>query len=120
MRLRVGGADNANNNYLRSRLYYGNGGLSGTDGGATAGERWDFADTNTVLHPISVDVYSPFQSVQTSAGSKAVGYQGVGPSLYGIETVGITTVTTSYTGFSWFASNGTFTGKLLVYGYRQA
>jgi hypothetical protein len=120
MRLRVGGADNANNNYLRSRWYYGAGGFSGTDGGAVAGDRWDFADTNTVLHPISVDVYSPFQTIQTSAGSKAVAYQGASATLYGIETAATTTVTTSYDGFSWFPSNGTFTGKLLVYGYRQA
>lgn len=120
MRLRVGGTDNTSNNYLRSRWYYGNGGASGTDGGATAVSLFALGDSAIPFHPMSIDVYSPFQTVRTSVASKTVSFQGAGPSLFGIESVGITTVTTSYDGFTFFPSNGTFTGKLLVYGYRQA
>jgi hypothetical protein len=119
MRLRVSGVDNSNNNYYRARWYYGAGGASGTDGGTVAGSYWDWADTNTPLQPMSLDVYSPFQVNRTSAGCKAVSFQ-LGTTLFGIESVGITTVTTSYDGFSWLVTGGTFTGKLLVYGYRQA
>ena len=121
MRLRVGGTDNANSNYLRSRWYYGAGGASGTDGGSATATEFALAETTIPFHPMSIDIYSPFQSVKTSVGSKAVAYQAAsGGVLFGIESVGITTVTTSYDGFTLFPTNGTFTGKLLVYGYRQA
>jgi hypothetical protein len=119
MRLRVGGTDNSSSNYLRSRWYYGAGGASGTDGGSATVTQWSMADSNTPLSPISADIYSPFQSVRTSLTSKATSLQ-LGATLFGIESVGFTTVTTSYDGFTLFPSNGTFTGKLLVYGYRQA
>jgi hypothetical protein len=119
MRLRVGGTDNSSSNYLRSRWYYGAGGTSGTDGGSSTVTQWSLADSNTPLSPISADIYSPFQSVRTSLTSKATSLQ-LGTTLFGIESVGFTTVTTSYDGFTLFPSNGTFTGKLLVYGYRQA
>jgi hypothetical protein len=119
MRLRVGGTDNSSSNYIRARWYYGAGGASGTDGGASTNTLWPLADSNTPFQPMSLDLYSPFQSVRTSVGSKAVSLQ-LGTTLFGIESVGVTTVTTSYDGFTWFPANGTFTGKLLVYGYRQA
>jgi hypothetical protein len=120
MRLRVGGVDNTSNNYYRSRWYYGAGGTSGTDGGATLTDGWSLADSNTPIHQFTADVFSPFQSVRTSIGSKAVSLQLINNTLYGIESVGVTSVTTSYDGFTLFPSNGTFTGKLIVYGYRQA
>ena len=119
MRLRVGGVDNTANNYYRARWYYGNGGSSGTDGGSATTDGWSLADSNTPIHQFTADVFSPFQSVRTSISSKAVSLQ-LTNTLFGIESVGTTSVTTSYDGFTLFPSNGTFTGKLIVYGYRQA
>lgn len=119
MRLRVGGVDNFSNNYRRARFYFGAGGLSGTDGGIVLTDGWSFAETTTPLHQFSADIYSPFQSVITSICTKAIARE-VGTQIFGIDSVGTTSVTTSYDGFTLFPSNGTFTGKLLIYGYRQA
>jgi len=120
LRMRASGTDNISSNYYRARWYYGAGGSSGTSGGAATETAFELADNNTPMHPLSLDVFSPYQTVATAIASKAVGWQGVNNTLYGIETVGRMSVTTSYDGFTLYPSTGTFTGKLIVYGYRQA
>jgi hypothetical protein len=120
LRFRASGTDNISSNYYRARWYYGAGGSTGTTGGAATETTFELADSHTVIHPLSLDVFSPFQTVATAISCKAISWQGVSNTLYGIETVGRMSVTTSYDGFTLYPSTGNFTGKLLVYGYRQA
>ncbi len=120
LRMRASGTDNSSSNYYRARWYYGAGGTSGTNGGAATETAFELADSNTPMHPLSLDVFSPYQTVATAIACKAVSWQGLSNSLFGIETVGRMSVTTSYDGFTLYPSAGTFTGKLIVYGYRQA
>jgi hypothetical protein len=113
-RLRVAGADNSSNNYVRGAMFVGAG--TGQVFGSTNNTTSDFALAgqykSNYQQSARIDISDPFATANTSIITRAVG------ALTTIEHV-LLSVSTSYTGFSLIASAGTMSGTVRVYGYRN-
>ena len=117
MRMRVDGADNSASNYVSSMLLWrqDNSGVSGTAGGTTNTSFTQAGQLTTSRRcDINLDVYEPFASFETT-------YTGMNlftdTDYSGRVVMGATSVTTSYTGFTFYPVSGTFTGFISIYGY---
>jgi hypothetical protein len=127
-RLRVSGSDNSSNNYYWSGFYQTFASSSpalnvkGSNGLTSSFEIGNTSSpTATLGNQHIVEIGNPFATSETTFNSSGVGYEtspGVSSSnrfTYG----GMTSVTTSYTGFSFFPANGNLTGSVSVYGYKK-
>ena len=115
LRLRVSGADNTSLNYTFGRYYSGliNSIAAGNEGNVTSsGFSFGSMPLSSAKGSTSIDICNPFVTDRTSITFIHSGkyFQIMG---------GITTVTTSYTGFTFFPSSGTMTGTISVYGYNK-
>jgi hypothetical protein len=127
-RLRVSGSDNSSNNYYWSGFYQtfasatpalvakgSNGLTSSFEIGNTS------SPTATLGNQHIVEIGNPFATSETTFNSSGVGYEtspGVSSSnrfTYG----GMTSVTTSYTGFTIFPQSANISGTVSVYGFKK-
>ena len=115
MRLRVSGADNSSANY-RSQYVRG---LAGTPGSArtTGDTSWQVGVVDTVNSYLDMEILNPFQTAITSGRSEFASSTSGDIDNY-LWKHGIS-VTTSYTGFTFFPSSGSVTGSVSVYGYNK-
>lgn len=116
MRLRVGGVDNTSGNYNRSSIFQS----STTITGQIQSAQTSF---NAVVNAVSTErafaqmtVINPFATQFTGLINDQVENLSSGIVQYR-RTYG-TTVTTSYTGFTFYPGTGTITGKVSTYGYQ--
>jgi len=115
LRVRVSGSDNTSSNYIYGRYYAGlfDSIAAGNEGKVTA-TSWQFGATPypSARGSNIMDICNPFATERTSMSIFSSGrfFQLIG---------GITTVTTSYTGFTIFPNAGTMTGSVSVYGYNK-
>jgi hypothetical protein len=119
MRLRVSGSDNTSTNYNWIRGATGQGGaLSASGSGTSANDTsWDIsAVSGTRTSQVAMDVFRPFDSDFTGYTGNW-GYFDSISNFYGGFNNGSSSVTTSYTGFTFFPNSGTITGSVRVYGY---
>ena len=111
LRLRVGGADNSSSNYENGSYYVG-AYQSGTAGSINSDLLASFSIgrlESTVGMNGSFHIFNPFTTNYTKYLSHSVGENlTIG--------AGVTTVTTSYTGFTLLADSGTMTGAISVFG----
>ena len=121
MRLRVSGSDNTSTNYNWARGYSGQAGaFSGTGSGASANAT-EFniaASSGTRTCQVVQDICRPFATDYTSYTNLGQYFDSVS-NFYGGFSHGSTSVTTSYTGFTFFPGSGTMTGDVSVYGYAK-
>jgi len=121
LRLRVSGADNTSANYIYDRgQAIGNGTFAGfSSGTSAAATAWDYgAWSGTYSGVTSLDIFRPFATDNT--GGVSLNYYVDSLPNHGIIFSGLlTTVTTSYTGFTIYPGSGTFTGTVSVYGYNK-
>ena len=120
-RLRAAGTDNSSSNYAWTRT-----GVAGSSGTAAPSSSGNALTTFIRLAPIS-GTYSSGQSFDVMMPQNAsyntvlVGggpyVDSINANWGGFHNTGITSVTTSYDGFTVFPSTGTITGFLTVYGY---
>ena len=120
-RLRVSGADNTSANYVydrgqatQSAAFFGV--TSGTGAAATT---WNWGAHSGLYSSVCViDLFRPFATDNT--GGFANSYYVDALSNHASVFSGfLSTVTTSYTGFTIFPGGGTFSGNVRVYGYNQ-
>jgi len=113
MRMRVGGADNTNNEYTRSKFFWSSANSTGSDSGSTGTSSFLIGEDATNSFS-SIELYAPFLSQRTKHNVQAA------KDNNGIVYSGSMTVTTSYTGFTLLLSSATnFTGNVSVYGYAK-
>ena len=115
MRLRVSGTDNSSNNYENGRYFVG--AFQATAAASTDSElesRFLLGQmTNLIQQGGIVYVHNPFLTANTAQNSLWAS------SLLDINA-GVTTVTTSYTGFTVFpAAGGNFSGTVSIYGFAK-
>lgn len=121
MRLRAGGVDASGANYnVAARGLYTNGGSADTN--STAVNYWGigYNDTaNSYSQASSFDIMHPaLARVTYLSGSYMYYASGIGDAIR--TMMGTMALANSYDGFTLFYGSGTFTGKVKVYGYRQA
>jgi hypothetical protein len=115
--MRVGGADNTSANYKWQKASFGmSGAYSGTGSGTGALDTlMNVASiSGTYTAPVIINIFNPFATDNTSVLSQSTYFD----ALSNHQTTyagGQTSVTTSYTGFTFFSS--TFSGTVRVYGY---
>jgi hypothetical protein len=112
MRLRVGGSDNTNNEYTRSKLFWASNNLSGVDSGSSGTSSFLIGETATNTSS-SIELYGPFASELTKHNTQAA------KDNNGLIYSGSSTVTTSYTGFTLLTTGSTISGRVSVYGYSK-
>ena len=121
MRLRISGSDNTSTNYNWARGYSGQAGaFSGTGSGASANAT-EFniaASSGTRTCQVVQDICRPFATDHTSFTNLGQYFDSVS-NFYGGFSHGSTSVTTSYTGFTFFPGSGDMTGAVSVYGYAK-
>ncbi len=120
-RLRVSGADNTSTNYTWVR---GNTNTAGNFYGTASGSGTDNTSFN-IAHisgarssSIIMEINSPFATDNTNFHCLQGGYEEPANYVYGFSG-GVSSVTTSYTGFTFFTGSGTMTGSVSVYGYAK-
>ena len=120
-RLRVSGSDNTSANYVydrgqatQSAAFFGV--TSGTGAAATL---WNWGAHSGLYSSVgTIDLFRPFASDNT--GGFAHSYYVDALSNHAAVFSGfLSTVTTSYTGFTIFPGSGTFSGTVRTYGYNQ-
>ncbi len=120
MRLRVGGADNSSSNYYWLIAYgvFSPGSSTSIVGGNSSGlaTLWPIGIANSTFAGASVELYDPFNTKKTRFHATASINDASDAT---IGRTGQTSVTTSYTGFTFFPSGGTLTGSMSVYGYNK-
>lgn len=119
MRLRVGGSDNSSANYNRQVI--------SAAGASTVGARYT-SETSFVTifrgnlnsRPISItEILNPFENTYTTAFSQ-ISFDIENSIFMNLHNYG-TTVTTSYDGFTLYASSANnITGTVYVYGYKES
>ena len=113
MRMRVGGADNTNNEYTRNKFYFTTANATGSDSGSTGTSSFLIGEDETNSFS-SIELYAPFLTQKTKHNIQTA------KQANGIIYSGTMTVTTSYTGFTLLLSSATnFTGSVSVYGYAK-
>jgi hypothetical protein len=119
LRLRVSGADNSSNNYYWSLAYVPFSGTATVTGSNGSGLTSSFVVSYVVSTnggASTINLYNPFSTAPTRFHS--VGGGGSNDAI--LTRGGITSVTTSYTGFTLIAGSGTLTGgSIKVYGWNQ-
>jgi hypothetical protein len=110
-RLRVGGVDNTSSVYDTQRFF--------ALGGSTSSDRfnstsWDAFDISTEPTTYAMNIYRPFATEKTTFYS--YGFIPDGTSAKIQTNSGNVSVTTSYTGITFFPSSNTYTGTIRVYG----
>ncbi len=115
LRLRVAGVDNSSNNYERGRYYVG--AFSATTGASensTLSSSFQCVQmNNTIQQGVTIWLNNPFLTANTAAYS-------IGAGLLFDLNAGVTTVTTSYTGFTFItAAGGNIAGTVTVYGLAE-
>ena len=118
MRMRVSGADNSSSNYWNNRTL-GAGSTPQSFGASSAETAFlRIGEFETGISSGTYDLYSPFKTQNTSiAGVNQFRYTSV--YQHSCMKTGQMTVTTSYTGFTFYPSSGTMTGTVSVYGYNK-
>jgi hypothetical protein len=128
LRLRVSGSDNSASNYLWSAIQQRFNSAtpslinSGSNGLTTSFEIGATSNpTATLGNQTIVEIGNPFATSETTFNSSSVGYEmdPTIPTSFRQLSGGLTSVTTSYTGFTIFATNGNITGSVSVYGYKK-
>jgi hypothetical protein len=113
IRLRVGGSDNTNNEYTRSKLFWASSNTSGVDSGSSGTSSFLIGEDGANSFSC-IELYAPFLTEKTKHNTQAA------KDNNGLIFSGSTTVTTSYTGFTLLSSSATnFTGSVSVYGYNK-
>jgi hypothetical protein len=128
LRLRVSGSDNSSSNYYWSGFYQTFASATpalntqGSNGLTTSFQIGNTSNpTATLGNQHIVEIGNPFSTSETTFNSAGVGYEtspGVSSSnrfTYG----GMTSVTTSYTGFTIFPASANISGTVSVYGYKK-
>ena len=120
MRMRVGGTDNTSSNYkyVMKQFYYDPPNVGIDNVGSTSSTDW-------VLHRYTradgyygtLDVYFPFATNYT--GLFGAGLNPNYDTTNGSNTYCSLSVTTSYTGFTFYPSAGNMTGTVSVYGVNK-
>ena len=127
LRMRVSGSDLSSASYMYGGIYVlYNGSTSvtgenanGTPGGASSAG-FNILDVDGNYGYARIEMFDPFATEQTgviydqafnSGGSRNTGYYEA--------FSGLTTVTTSYTGFTLLPASGNITGVVSVYGYKK-
>jgi len=126
MRLRVSGSDNTSSNYRWTTIYVrdnsgtptvGGEGSNGTNTFAVAGSLSSTAGFTAIN---TIELANPFVSTKNTALTNInYVYDQTTPLGYVYTGGAIMTVTTSYTGFTFYTSSGNMTGTIRVYGYTQ-
>jgi len=116
MRLRVGGSDNSSANYGIARFNFRTGSYSSA--GSMTETYWNAGGSPITRRAnATINLFDPFTSNNASmnslSGNSNASY------TYGDVAGGTLSVTTSYTGFTFFVSAGTLSGTFRVYGYRN-
>jgi len=110
MRLRVSGADNSANNYIRQVLSADSASVTGSTQTSTQFTQfWTGSSTNPSL--LEAYFFNPFASEKTTVLSRA-SQDGTAMKHLG----GVHTVSSSFTGFTLIAASGNFSGTIRVYG----
>jgi hypothetical protein len=118
LRLRVGGADNTASNYVFSSGVTNSAGNFANNNSSTGTTSFYTADLYGNNTNLEMTIYSPFAS--TNTGYQMSGQHQTSTNATGVQFGGgAMTVTTSYTGFTLFASTGNITGDVTVYGYNS-
>jgi len=115
LRLRVAGADNSSSNYENGRLYVGAFATTNfaTDNSVLSTSFQCLQMNNTIQQGVTIWINNPFLTANTSAYSLGAGL------LFDLNG-GVTTVTTSYTGFTLItALGGNFAGTITTYGLAE-
>ena len=89
--------------------YRGNGNTSFTVG--------DIVTSQASKYVTIMDMANPFNATATKVAYQ--GHYGNGSDFFGYGVGGVISDTTSYDGFSFISSTGTFTGTIQVYGYKD-
>jgi hypothetical protein len=120
IRLRVSGSDNSSTNYAWDRTQANNGTGQTLSSGTSLTTFWVFgAISGTYSGLVSGDFFRPFATDNTGFNSLYYYYDATTNHSSG-SIAGITSVTTSYTGFTFFPSGaGTISGTVSVYGYNK-
>ena len=117
IRYRVSGADNSTSNYGTARLNLRTG-ASGNFGGRTATTGFIGNLNTTRRGNVSIDLFNPFASLNTSYNSLASGDNET--YTYLDVVAGTFGATTSFTGFTIYPSSGNMTGSVSTFGYRKS
>jgi hypothetical protein len=115
LRLRVAGADNSSNNYEKGRLYVGAFALTnfGSENSSLNSFFQVLQMNNTIQQGVTMWINNPFLTANTVAYS-------IGAGLLLDVNGAVTTVTTSYTGFTLLTSNGgNIAGTVSTYGLAE-
>jgi hypothetical protein len=120
LRMRIAGADNSTaGNYRWSGVYAGSNAttVAGVNsGGGESGFRFSGITNEGYA---SIDLYNPFESFRTGFTGLS-SYIDSTPISYSFFRCGVMTVTTSYTGFTFFpAVAGNITGTVSIFGYNK-
>jgi len=123
LRMRVGGSDLTTSSYMFGGAYVqftGSSTVAGENVGTTTTAGFNILDVDGNPGYARIEMFDPFATEQTgliydqvfnSGGSRNTGYWEA--------FSGLTTVTTSYTGFTLLPAAGNITGTVRVYGYNQ-
>lgn len=122
MRMRVSGADNTNNNYQWAGWFIPFNGTATVGGENTnpVGQSWfNVADIeNNGKSHSDITLFSPFATEKTGCITHQIFRQGT-TNGYAETHCGGMDVTTSYTGLTIYASSGTLTGTISIYGVNK-
>ena len=121
LRMRSGSTDNSGNNYALAGLYTNSGSAtiaSWRDAIGTLSSWYigDYATSRPITY--TLEFYNPFVATQTVI-SAASGYNTTADVLYAYQHQGLHNQATSYDAITLFASSGTVTGTVSVYGYKD-
>jgi hypothetical protein len=111
-RLRVSGADNTTNNYIRQTINGDSGTLATSTATNTYFDQFWVGSTNP--SGLEAIFYSPFESVRTNVLTRCT-QDGNSLKLGGA----VHAVSSSFTGFTLIAPSGTFSGTVRVYGFND-
>jgi hypothetical protein len=118
-RMRVGGADNTSANYKWQKATFGVSGAltgAGSGTGALANLMNVASISGTYTAPVIINIFNPFETDHTSVLAQSTYFDALANHAT-TYAGGQTSVTTSYTGFTFFS--GTFSGTVRVYGYNN-
>jgi hypothetical protein len=116
-RLRVGGTDTTSSNYIYAEQVLGANGTSYNQ--VSTGDTKIVVGRTGVngMGSIIIDVAQPFLAQRTTTNHLSAG-DGT-TTLFGGRGAGSISLTTSYTGFTFFPGGSTVTGSVSVYGYNK-
>ena len=118
LRMRAAGTDNSSANYDWARVFAGS---TSTVGGGASIAATSFllaSGAGVVTLEGSFDMLDPQNTAKTGLFAQTIARES--STAYVTNTSGLTTVTTSYDGFTLLCSNGNFAGTVRVYGYQNS